>query len=316
MGHDGKLDGVTAVVVVWNSGELAVEQLRSLETAFARDMRMVLLDNGSVDDSFGRISEFLAGWEFAASVTLERSETNTGFCAGVNRCVALALADSPMPGFIWMLNPDAKVAEQTIQELVAVSELSGCDIVFPRAWMPARPGAQVWPRSFWLPYRPPERALKTPRWWLTSGYQGACVLFSARLVISLVERDGYLLDPGLFMYCDERDAAERARSLGVRVAASRDARLEHEGGATGDGTRLAAARQYYLSRNTILVAHRHLRRRDFAWMLPAHVLRDAAWLVRQKLNGGRGHSRAHFLGVLDGLRGKEGRWSRHPDANR
>lgn len=315
--EDGaELRTVTAVVVVWNSGGLVVEQLRTLEPAFAEGMRMVLLDNASADDSFARMSHFLAGWRFAGQVELLRSADNVGFCAGVNRCVETALAGSPAPEFIWMLNPDAVVNHQTIQELVAVNALSGCEIVCPQPWMPAKPAAAGWPRSFWLPYRPPERASSTPRWWETSGYQGACVLFEAQLARSLVKRDGYLLDPRLFMYCDERDTVERARSLGARVAASRDAVLEHDGGGASDGTRLAAARQYYLSRNSILVGLRHLPRRDLVWMLPLHLLRDASWLVRATLSGGHPHVRGHFEGVLDAFRGRTGRWSRHPDANR
>lgn len=306
---------VTAVIVVWNSGSLVVEQLRTLEPAFAEGMRLVVLDNASADGSFARMSDFLGSWRFAGQVELARTGTNEGFCAGVNRCVDLALAASPAPEFIWMLNPDATVSAQTIKELVAVNAVSGCEIVFPQPWMPAKPEARGWPRSFWLPYRLPERASATPRWWLTSGYQGACVLFDVQLARSLVKRDGYLLDPRLFMYCDERDAVERARSLGARVAASRDAVMEHEGGQASDGERLAAARQYYLSRNLILVALRHLPRRDLVWMLPLHLLRDSAWLARVRLNGGHPHVRGHFEGVLDAFRGRTGRWSRHPDAN-
>ncbi len=56
-----ELRTVTAVVVVWNSGDLVVEQLRTLEPAFAEGMRMVLLDNASADDSFARMSHFLEG---------------------------------------------------------------------------------------------------------------------------------------------------------------------------------------------------------------------------------------------------------------
>jgi len=315
MAADGAaIERVTAVVVAWNSGGLAVEQLAALEPAFAAGMRMVLLDNGSVDGSFERMSVYLHDWPHAAHVDLARSDENLGFCAGVNFCVERALAAEPPPDYIWMLNPDAHVSEQTLTEMLAVAELSGQPIVSPGALV-GTGNAPPWPRSFWWPpWR--EMSENRPRWWTAASYHGACAIFSTGLVRSLATADGYFLDPALFMYMDERDVIQRAARFGASVVASRDALVAHSGGSLRAPTVVAAARQYYNSRNRVLVARKHLPHRDILWMLPVRVARDLVWLGRLKFTGQGANLGAYFTGLFDGLRSRTGRWSRHPRANR
>ena len=75
---------------------------------------------------------------------------------------------------------------------------------------------------------------------------------------------------------------------------------------------VARTRQYYLARNAILVARRYLPAHQFAWMLPLHLFRDFAWMVRQRLGGSRPNVSAYLEGALDGLRGRRGIWKHHP----
>lgn len=317
-GDGAAIERATAVVVAWNSGGLAVEQLAALEPAFAAGMRMVLLDNGSVDGSFEWMAAFLHDWPHAAHVDLARSDANLGFCAGVNFCVERALAAEPPPDYIWMLNPDARVSDSTARELVRALEESHEGIASPAGDGPVHFAVDAWPRAFWAPDRfwvahtPPNRA-----WWPAGRYKGSCAMFDAGLVRRLIERFGEFQDSGFFMDADEWETTLRARALGRGVVLARDAVEDHPGGwRTLAPTRLSEARQYYQSRNLVVAGRRWIPGWKFWPLLGARIVVNCSWFMRMRLKGHKPHERAYFTGLFDGLRGRTGRWSRHPRANR
>ncbi len=75
---------------------------------------------------------------------------------------------------------------------------------------------------------------------------------------------------------------------------------------------MAAARQYYQSRNAIVVARRFMPAWQFWLALPIHLARDLSWFARLRIRGVAPNEKAYILGAIDGLRGKMGRWKHHP----
>jgi GT2 family glycosyltransferase len=90
---------VSAVVVNWNRRDMLRKCLESLTAQQVSDMEIIVVDNGSSDDS----AAMVAG-DFP-SVRLIRNTENRGFCAANNQGIAHAQGE-----FIALLNNDAEAA--------------------------------------------------------------------------------------------------------------------------------------------------------------------------------------------------------------
>ncbi len=299
---------VTAIIVNWKSAEDTIRLVESLLPNTEEGLRFVVLENGSNDDSDTVLRERFAAAPFAEVVTYFSSETNLGFCAGVNRAVDVALAVEPKPAHLWFLNPDIFPGTDTLSELVAVAVESGCQIVSARAGA-AIPfnGDERWP----LPYFAPGFLWKTrpqpgKRWWTTGRYHGGCVIFETELVEKLRAQGSFLHEP-LFMYWDEWDTSIRADRLGARFAVA-NLLIRHHTTERNALPGLRNTRTYYGARNGILMAERY-----FSWwqrllFVPPHIARGLLYYC--VLHGSPW--RPYLAGLLAGFRGRTGIWEHHP----
>ena len=87
---------VTVIVVNWNRAEMLLDCLASLEMQSVRPSRVIVVDNGSADDSVDRVGRCFP------DVDLIALDTNQGFAAANN--VALRTVATP---FVALLNNDA-----------------------------------------------------------------------------------------------------------------------------------------------------------------------------------------------------------------
>ncbi|MDD1743003.1 MAG: glycosyltransferase family 2 protein [Methanomassiliicoccales archaeon] len=98
------------VVVNWNRANDTVECIRSLRLGGVEGNRIIVIDNGSTDESATRIvSE-------CPEAELHRMGRNLGYAKGANAGMTLALADRP--DFIFFLNNDAVVGERSVLKLI------------------------------------------------------------------------------------------------------------------------------------------------------------------------------------------------------
>lgn len=297
---------VTAVIVNWRSAATTNRLIDALLPLVPGGLRLVVLENGSNDGSAGAIAGHIAGLGIGTPATLMSSASNLGFCGGVNRAAAAALAAEPSPTHLWLLNPDSFPTPGTLHEMLAVAEESGCAVVAAR--VDGFTGEERWP----LAYFAPARFWKTrpepgARWWPTRRHHGACVLFEADIAGRL-QNDGGLMDERLFMYWDEWDTALRVARAGGTFAVAARAEVAHRVPDRNSIPGLREARAYYVGRNGVLIARTWLPWWQAVVMFPPHLARDIGWfcvLHRMPL-------RAYLLGVADGLRGKSGIWKRHP----
>lgn len=300
---------VTAIVVNWKSPGDTLRLVESLLPDVADGLRFVILENGSNDDSDAILRQRFAAPSYAGIVTYLTSETNIGFCAGVNRCVAAALAADPKPDYLWFLNPDIYPPDGLLAAMLGANLESGCPIVTARAgggegfsgedrW----PWAYVGPKFTWQTKPHPDRS-----WWVTGRYHGGCVLWESSLVEQLIQRDGEFLHEPFFMYWDEWDTSVRATRFSARVAVA-NVFVRHHSDSRNATPGLREARTYYLSRNAVIMGRRH-----FSWwqrpvVVPLQVARGFVYYcLLHRLS-----PRAYLSGILDGLRGKSGIWKHHP----
>jgi GT2 family glycosyltransferase len=303
-GTDSRDVGI--VVVNWNNYEDTARCLRSLEGLSYPSYHVTVVDNGSTDGSGERIDE---EFEWCDVVFNER---NRGFGGGCNTGIESALTSDV--DFVFLLNNDAVVAPDTLDELVAVAMESNTRIVGASI----RHGSEDLVNSapskypdmfFYSGYRDnlPVDLSGTPPggegWIETDRVEGGGVLLASDLLYERRETLGYYLDDSLFMYCEEIELAMWCRERGERAVIATDAVVQH-------GTGASSSRDfqlYYLTRNRVLIAHRYLQdpsRTLFDVLYPVTRLLLAARVAKR---GQRDVARAILEGLFDGYRGTEGK---------
>ena len=112
-------DSTLFVVLNFNGWQ---ETLRCMESILAQtraDFDVMLIDNGSHDDSLERLSEF----EHKDRVIFIKHPTNLGFAGGVN--VGIRYAIEHQYAYVSLLNNDAKIAKDWLATLVTTIEKTG-----------------------------------------------------------------------------------------------------------------------------------------------------------------------------------------------
>jgi succinoglycan biosynthesis protein ExoO len=112
---------VSVIVPVFNAGAATANALRSLEQQGARSIEMIVIDDGSKDDSWGRLQR-LARTD--PRIRLERLPENNGPSAARNRGLELASGRWIAP-----LDADDRFLPNRLERLVACAETAGADMV-------------------------------------------------------------------------------------------------------------------------------------------------------------------------------------------
>lgn len=104
---------VTAIVVNYNSGALLTVCVTSL-LASSFQVRVVVSDNGSSDDSLARLSAFCGDDE---RLVIVRNGANLGFSAGCNIGLSYAVGD-----FVLFINPDCVIPAAAIEQMCTLMD--------------------------------------------------------------------------------------------------------------------------------------------------------------------------------------------------
>lgn len=109
------------VIVNYRTADLVVDCLRALAPEMDGEMRVVVTDNLSADDSVARIGAAIQenGWGFASVMALGK---NGGFAFGNNAAIRGMYESKTLPEFVLLLNPDTLVRPGAVAELSAFME--------------------------------------------------------------------------------------------------------------------------------------------------------------------------------------------------
>jgi len=242
---------VAVIVPNWNGAERLPPCITSLAAQDYPDLEVIVVENGSTDDSRAVLDE-LAAQVAPVRVTVLYNDTNLGFAGGVNRGIRHALDF----GFdaIAMFNNDAVADRRWLgtlaAELVARPDAS---IVTGRLLM--ADGLTVDSTgdfySNWGVAFPRDRDLRVEPV-QPSGYvfgaSGGASLFRSDLF-----RDIGLLDEDFFAYFEDVDLSFRAQLAGHRVYYTQDAIAFHDQGSTSRGMSGFATTQFYRNLPLLLV---------------------------------------------------------------
>ncbi|MGD1024329.1 MAG: glycosyltransferase family 2 protein [Candidatus Sulfotelmatobacter sp.] len=209
---------VACIILNWNGGQDTIDCLAALKECTYPQLTVVVVDNGSTDDSAARIRAA------HPDVVLLESGENLGFAGGNNVGIRYALAHGAE--YLWLLNNDTRPAPDAVSALVAKAltdrKIGAVASICYYADAPST--VQAWAGSrvdLWIGYGRLATEPHEDDWF--DSLNGTSMLVSRAAV-----EDAGLLDEGFFLYWEDTEFCLRLRKKGWRLAAAPDSCVLHK----------------------------------------------------------------------------------------
>lgn len=218
---------VACVVLNWNTWRETVECLTALGSIEYSNITVIVVDNGSTNDSVARIRRA------HPSVELLSTGSNLGYGGGVNAGIRAALERGAQ--FVWLLNNDTKPSPGALSALVRKAlekpDLGAVGSVLMH--MGSQTKVQAWGGgrvNCWFGRTSHAMSAREDRWfhYLTAA--------SVLLRSSALRKVG-LFDEGFFLYWEDTDLSFRLRRKGWGLGVAADSVVLHKVGASSGGDR-------------------------------------------------------------------------------
>jgi len=237
----------TIIVLNWNGRSYLKASLDALSTQTHKADHIVLVDNGSTDDSLELVQEHFP------TVEILRNEINLGYAGGNNK--ALSCLESEI-GIL--VNPDIVVRPDWLANLLSVFAentavgIAGCKLLFPGEQQLQHAGGLIThPRA--MPYH---KGMYSRDKGQFNAPADVDFVTGAAFAIrrEMIETIG-LLDEGFFMYFEDADLCARARRSGFRVVYVPDAIATHDESAIAVRGSPSYLRRFHHGRWRYLLKH-------------------------------------------------------------
>ncbi|NNE71635.1 MAG: glycosyltransferase family 2 protein [Rhodothermales bacterium] len=268
---------VSVLVVSWNARPLLERCLPSVAATDHPDFEVVLVDNGSTDDSVAWVTANLP------TVRILQLEDNLGFCGGNNRGIEATDGE-----FVVLLNNDVEVEPDWLTHLVArVDSDPSIAAVQPKLLQFGDRGTFEYAGAAGghldrLGY-PFARGrlffdLETDR----GQYDEPADVFWATGAALLLRRSALetvgLLDEAFEFHMEEIDLCWRLRRAGYRVMTEPRAKAYHIGG--GSLAQTSPRKTRYNFRNSLLMLYKNLPPSGWLRVFPQRILMDGLAILR------------------------------------
>jgi GT2 family glycosyltransferase len=284
---------VYAITLNWNRPDDTLACLSTLRAQSYGNVRLLVVDNGSADDSVALIQSHFPQAEVVISAH------NRGFAGGANLGLQRAVAAGA--DHVFLVNNDTLVDPEAIAHLMAQAQ-PGVGILAPLIYY-AQDRTRIWSAGgrvrFWLLDKVGDREgqIDTGVWPETveQDFVTGCGMLLSR---PLLESVG-LFDERFFMYYEDFDLCLRARLAGFRLLLVPAARMWHKV-ARSSGGRDSASERYWMARSSILFFSKHARGLQWLAIAPwrlASALRTTLRLLRA---GQREACATYWRGLRDG----------------
>jgi len=248
----GNLPLVYIVVLNYNGPQMTIGCLDSLLKIGYPNFRVIVVDNGSDDDSVARLKAATTD----PRVELLTNRVNEGYAGGNNRGIEKALAERTK--YVFVLNNDTIVDPGCLVPLVAAFEVdrrmavAGCAIEdVGYEFSPNRgQGISLFSgeTSHWRHHGSVTSAADV------DFVCGAAIMFRASAL-----REIGSFDSSFFSYYEDADICFRARRAGYRVCFVPGPGVRHLMGATAKAARNRSLVNFCLNRNRVWFVRRHGR---------------------------------------------------------
>jgi GT2 family glycosyltransferase len=263
---------VYVLILNWNGGMTTIECVESVLKSDYPKFRVVVIDNGSTDNSVRVLKE-----KFLNSIALLKNPANWGYARGFNRGLKYAFEEKQAE-YCLVMNNDTIIDRSAISEMVTVAqEDDSIGFVTGKVYYYDKPNTlQTVGKG--------EDPIKWKGDHIGYGeedkgqYDEICERFFADDVFTLVgrklyeETGGY--DPTFFLQSEETDWQARAKEFGYKIMYTPYAKLWHKVSMTiGLDSALKA---YYDARNPMLVILLHKTASFFRRYFWVHLRVDVA----------------------------------------
>lgn len=222
------MNNVCVVVLNWNGVDDTLQCLDSLLAQTYTPFHVLVVDNGSVDDSVELLQSYQA--KHSSNITLVLNKTNLGFAGGVNTGIRWALERDY--AYIALFNNDATAKKTWLKELV--SGVSSDEIGVSTGLLLHEDGSTIDSSGDWVshwglsfPRSRGESAEEAPESGFVFSASGGASLYRTALF-----RDIGLFDEDFFAYYEDVDVSYRAQLAGWKVRYTPKAVAYHKQGAT------------------------------------------------------------------------------------
>lgn len=272
---------VSIVILNWNNYEDTIECIESLEEISYRNFEIIIVDNGSTNDSEKILRKKFGSYEFI------QTGKNLGFTGGNN--VGIRTAINNGADYVLLLNNDTVVEKDFLEPLVgACVENAEIGMVAPKILYYDEPN-KIW------------AAGGSIIWWRGSGFQTAenkldsrkyredqyvsFITGCAMLIKEKTIRKVGLLDEDYFAYSEDVDYCTRVIKAHLKIKYVGRSIIYHKVRSRNNG-RVSSTRAYYNLRNRMLFMKKNSSRMYFwifiIFMAFNLIFKFAIWFFSKK----------------------------------
>lgn len=291
---------VSVIILNWNKASETLACLESVTKLEYPNCSIVVVDNGSTDNSVAQIaSQF-------PEIELLETNINLGYAEGNNVGIRHALQKDAK--YLFVLNNDVRVAPDTLNQLVSVAEqFPKVTLLGPKVYH-LDSSNQIQSAGGKLDYlwRSKQRGLDNIDYGQFDVIEDVDYVIGAAVLVRAnhLKKVG-LLDSDFFLYREDIDWCLRVRRAGYRVLYVPGAKIWHRSHHVRE--RELPRVTYYMARNSLMLLRKHqvggLR---FTILMLRHLLTVISWTIRPKWRHKRQERDALLKGVLDFLHGRVG----------
>src|SRR3989344_6681174 len=239
---------VSVVILNFKVKRDSLECIESVQKSDYKNVKLIVVDNNSEDGLSGAIND--------KSIEFIQNDQNLGFTGGNNIGVKKALEQGA--DYIFILNPDAVVEEDTISNLVREAQNYSIDIVGPKVLFADR--KTIWYAGGIFDKKNVLGSHKGVNEKDQGQYEKSevtdYVTGAALFVRSEVFKKIGLFDDRFFLYYEDADFCIRAKRVGFSIMYIPSAKVYHKNAkSTGLGSSL---QDYFITRNRMLIAYKFL----------------------------------------------------------
>ena len=291
MKTNGETEPKVAILILnWNGWLDTIDCLGSVQRLSYPNYQVVVLDNGSTDDSLRKIRAWCSGSstvcveydtktaelggrlededELSQKLSKERlvlirSQENMGFAGGSNTAIRYALRSAEPAEFVFLLNNDAQIDPHCLSRAVNVSGKHNASVVACVVkdadtgnllfTGDHRPSKLFYVSYYWYRHKLQDDEPSNIAW-------GTAMMIRRDAVLEAEGHNGFVFDPQLFLYAEDNDFSMRMIDMGQRIYLASRACVYHKQTDSCLNKKFKNAfLLYYSTRNTILVARRHIQ---------------------------------------------------------
>ncbi len=269
---------VFIIILNWNGWKDTIECLESLKKIDYLNYQIVLVDNGSTDESVLRLKIFCSGHN--EDLIFLENQNNLGFAGGNNVGIKYALENQA--DYILLLNNDTTVKQDFLTQLIKAAKsdkkigMLGPKINFydhkDRIWFLGGKINRLLNKGTHLYYNQIDSVENLPNESFEVDYFTGCALLIKREVI---EKIGLMWN-GYFLYYEDADWNLKAKKNGWKIIVAPKAKIYHKvSRSTKSGS---SSYVYYHTRNGL-----YLAKRNGSFLIRFCVYLNSFWILIKQI---------------------------------